>query len=50
MKAVLIATGVVAVGGVVWYQKFASSADRSNVQHVVHVVTGYKLPGHYLRG
>lgn len=53
MKAAIIAASAVAtvaVGSVVWYQKFASSSDRSNTQYLVHVITGYKLPGHYLRG
>lgn len=49
MKA-LIAVGVVAAGATLWYTKFASPADRSNTQCVVEMLTGYRMPGHYLRG
>jgi protein involved in ribonucleotide reduction len=45
-----IVVGVVAVGATVWYKKFASQADRSNTQCVVEMLTGYRMPGHYLRG
>lgn len=50
MKAALIAVGTVAtvaVAATVWYQKFASPADRSNTKAAVNILTGIRLPGYY---
>lgn len=50
MKAAIIAASAVAtvaIGATVWYQKFASPADRSNTKAAVNILTGIKLPGYY---
>lgn len=49
MKGLIVA-GAVAVAGVVWYQKFASLAERSDTRCAIKMLTGIRMKADPGRG